>query len=306
MSRYHGILPVWKPAGFTSHDVVAKVRRIIGERRIGHTGTLDPQVEGVLPLCIGQATRTVEYLQEMPKQYEVVLRCGIATDTEDLMGKVIMETDVPPFTEHTINKIMHSFIGPIEQIPPMYSAVKMNGKRLYHLAREGITIQRPSRTVTIYNIQLINIRYDTVQPDIHFRVTCSKGTYIRTLCVDIGRKLGIPATMAKLVRTLSAGFTSASSFTFTQIEQAIADHSFCSLLIPIEKSLANMPKIEVIDQYVHYAVTGRPIPLEGLHPVPLMGERVRLYHKKGIFIGIFHMPTVQALLYPLKIFVSHL
>jgi tRNA pseudouridine55 synthase len=305
MSNYHGVLPVWKPEDWTSHDVVAKVRRLIWEKRIGHTGTLDPKVVGVLPLCIGKATRIVEYLQEMPKQYEATLRFGVSTDTEDLSGEVLERSDASHLTEEMIRETVQSFIGDIEQVPPMYSAVKVDGKRLYDLAREGKTVERKARQVTIHNIDLLDIQLGTSDPEVRFLVECSKGTYIRTLCVDIGRKLGVPSTMAKLIRTVSAGFVPSQCVTFDQIEQAIADGTFETMLLSVEDAISGMPRIEVSEKFAHYAVTGRSIPLHALQPKPLTNGTIRLYDEQGTFYGIFQVPQGQSVLRPVKVFLPN-
>lgn len=302
MSKYNGVLPVWKPGGWTSYDVVAKVRRLIYERRIGHAGTLDPKVVGVLPLCIGKATRLVEYLQEMPKQYEAVLQFGVSTDTEDLDGKVLKRKDASYLTMDKIREVVQSFVGEIEQTPPMYSAVKVNGKRLYDLAREGITVERKARKVTIHHIEILEMQLGSPEPEINFLVRCSKGTYIRTLCVDIGRKLDMPSTMAKLTRTLSAGFTPSQCVTFDQIERAVAKEAFQPMLFPIEEAISDMPKIEVSVQYVPYVVTGRLLPLHVLQPQPLTKGTVRLYDERGTFWGIFEVLLEQGVLRPVKVF----
>lgn len=305
MSNYHGVLPVWKPEDWTSHDVVAKVRRLIREKRIGHTGTLDPKVVGVLPLCIGRATRIVEYLQEMPKQYEAVLRFGVSTDTEDLSGEVLDRSDASHLTEEMIREAVHSFIGDIEQIPPMYSAVKVDGKRLYDLAREGKTVERKARQVTIHKIDLLDMQLGAAEPEIRFIVECSKGTYIRTLCVDIGRKLGVPSTMAKLTRTVSAGFVPSQCVTFEQIEQAVADGTFEEMLLSVEDAISDMPRIEISEKYAHYAITGRSIPLHALQPKPLTNGTIRLYDEQGTFYGIFQVPQGQSVLRPVKVFLPN-
>ena len=207
MSDLEGVLAVYKPAGFTSHDVVAKARRILGMKRIGHTGTLDPQVTGVLPLCLGKATRVVEYIQELPKEYVATLRLGLSSDTEDLTGTITESVDEVHVSEEEVLAVLTSFKGIISQVPPMYSAVKIDGKRLYELAREGKTVERKSREVEIYEIEMTDMTWNDNYPDITFRVLCSKGTYIRTLCVDIGRALGLPGVMVKLERTMSAGIS---------------------------------------------------------------------------------------------------
>ncbi|UHA73892.1 tRNA pseudouridine(55) synthase TruB [Paenibacillus sp. 481] len=302
MTELHGVLPVWKPTDWTSHDVVARVRRIVREKRIGHTGTLDPQVVGVLPLCIGKATRLVEYLQDLPKQYEAVLRLGIATDTEDLSGEVIARQDASSITEEQVRDVIAKFVGEIEQVPPMYSAVKVNGKRLYELAREGKTVERAARTVTIYDIDLLEFRLGGSEPEVRFRVSCSKGTYIRTLCVDIGRMLGVPSTMAQLIRTMSAQFTEQESLTLEQIEQAVANGTLAAHLVPVDKAIAHLPKLTVNNEYASYATQGKGISLRALQPMPLTNKLYRLYDEQGTFYGIFNVPEPNGALRPVKVF----
>ncbi|MDG0812466.1 tRNA pseudouridine(55) synthase TruB [Cohnella rhizosphaerae] len=232
-----GVLAVWKPAGWTSHDVVAKARRILGVKRIGHTGTLDPAVTGVLPICIGRATRMVEYLQELPKTYEATIRFGIATDTEDLTGEVLETRDAGELSEGAIKEAILSFAGDIMQVPPMVSALKVDGKRLYELAREGVTVERPARPVTIYDIRIVDIKTGVPQPEASFSVRCSKGTYIRTLCVDIGRKLGFPAAMAVLKRTESAGLAPGDSLTLEEMAELRERGALGSRLIQADSLL---------------------------------------------------------------------
>src|SRR5690606_6893481 len=214
-----GILAVWKPAGWTSHDVVAKLRRWTRMRRIGHAGTLDPQVTGVLPLCLGRATRVVEYMQELPKAYEAVMQFGIATDTEDLTGTVTETADASHVTEPMVREALRQLTGVIEQVPPMYSAVTVGGRKLYELAREGKVVERKPRRVTVHSLTLRFAELGGPQPRIGFAAVCSKGTYIRTLCVDIGRALGVPAAMESLTRTESAGIVQADCLTMEQIEE---------------------------------------------------------------------------------------
>lgn len=235
-----GILAVWKPEGWTSHDVVAKVRRVLKMKRIGHTGTLDPMVTGVLPLCLGRATRVVEYVQERPKSYEAVLQLGIATDTEDITGTVIARQSPISVTEEDVRHTLSQFIGEIDQVPPMYSAVKVDGKRLYELAREGKTVERKSRKVTIHQIDLIDTQLDLDLPQISFSVVCSKGTYIRTLCVDIGKALGVPATMAHLTRTMSGGITKESCLTLEQIEQLQQSGELSGHIISADEAVTHL------------------------------------------------------------------
>jgi tRNA pseudouridine55 synthase len=243
-----GILAVWKPEGWTSHDVVAKVRRILKMKRIGHAGTLDPMVTGVLPLCLGRATRVVEYVQERPKAYEAVLKLGIATDTEDMTGTIIERSASVAVTEADVHAVLARFSGAIEQVPPMYSAVKVDGKRLYELARDGKTVERKARTVTIHDIRLLAMKLDLEQPEITFAVECSKGTYIRTLCVDIGKALGVPATMATLTRTMSGGITKDSCLTLEDIERLQQAGELEQRLIPADQAITHLPQASVASE----------------------------------------------------------
>ena len=197
-----GVLVVRKEKGFTSHDVVAKLRGILHMKKIGHTGTLDPDAEGVLPVVLGKATRLVEMLTEKEKTYETVLHLGIETDTQDMTGQVLKELPVQ-VSEEKLKETVESFLGEQQQIPPMYSALKVNGKKLYELAREGKTVERKARPVTFSEIQIMEMDF----PLIKLSVTCSKGTYIRTLCHDIGQKLGCGGCMEELLRTRSGQFT---------------------------------------------------------------------------------------------------
>ncbi len=254
-----GVLPVWKPKGFTSHDVVAKVRGITRNKRIGHTGTLDPQVTGVLPLCIGRATRLVEYIQELPKEYEARMIIGLATDTEDMTGTVISEVDRADVSAERLSETLGSFTGDIEQVPPMYSAVKVDGKRLYELARQGEQVERKSRTVTIHEIELLEANLDKAHPEIRFRVCCSKGTYIRTLCTDIGKMLGYPAVMADLVRTSTGSITRRQCLTFERIEELQQSGKLQDELIPMDIAIRHLPRIQLTETQSVHALHGRKV-----------------------------------------------
>ena len=193
----HGIINVYKEKGFTSHDVVAKLRGIVGQKKIGHTGTLDPDATGVLPVCLGKATKLCDLLTDKNKTYEAVLLLGKTTDTQDITGEVLEEKSTEALTEEKVREAIEGFIGDYEQIPPMYSALKVNGKKLYELAREGKVIERKARPVKILDIQILEIDL----PKVRMEVSCSKGTYIRTLCHDIGEKLGCGGCMESLILT---------------------------------------------------------------------------------------------------------
>lgn len=240
-----GILPLWKPKGLTSHDCVFKIRKLFHTKKVGHTGTLDPDVEGVLPICIGQATKIVPFLTDTKKTYIAKLKLGQATDTEDATGRVIEEKEVVyrPNVQQ-IEEVLPSFLGKIEQVPPMYSAVKVNGKKLYEYARANETVERPIRHVYIY--ELMQLSEDEQQQDtISFKVICSKGTYIRTLCVDIGKALGYPAHMAELTREATGAFSKKNTVTFATIEEGVRNKKEADLLQPIEQGLLHLDCLRV-------------------------------------------------------------
>ncbi len=298
-------MAVWKPEGWTSHDVVAKVRRLLKMKRIGHTGTLDPMVTGVLPLCLGRATRVVEYVQERPKAYEAVLQLGVATDTEDLTGTIIEQQSVHSITEKAVREVLERFQGEIEQVPPMYSAVKVDGKRLYELAREGKTVERKSRKVTIHDIELLNAKLDQEKPTITFTVNCSKGTYIRTLCVDIGKALGVPAAMAHLTRTMSGGITKESCLTLDQIEQLQKDGNLEGHLIAADEAISHLERAVVPTSVGRLALLGQKISLTQGHmhgSDKHDGQLVRLYNEDHSFLGIFQIDTTAAIFRAVKVF----
>ena len=200
----NGVINIYKNTGMTSFDVVAMVRRVAKMKKVGHTGTLDPAASGVLPVCLGKATKIIDYIMENKKVYRVNLKLGMVTDTYDLEGEVLREEDASHITKDEILNCINSFVGTIDQVPPMYSALKQNGVRLYELARQGIEVHREARKITIYSIENIKIESnDNIQMD----VCCSKGTYIRSLCYDIGEKLNVGATMTALERIQNGTFT---------------------------------------------------------------------------------------------------
>ncbi|WP_183598716.1 tRNA pseudouridine(55) synthase TruB [Paenibacillus phyllosphaerae] len=300
-----GILAVWKPAGWTSHDVVAKVRRILKIKRIGHTGTLDPQVTGVLPLCIGRATRVVEYVQERPKSYEAVLQLGIATDTEDMTGTILEDQPGISVSEADIHKAMAAFVGEIDQVPPMFSAVRVDGKRLYELARDGQVVERKSRRVTIHDLKLISSDLNQPYPTLRFSVVCSKGTYIRTLCVDIGKALGVPASMKELIRTMSGGLTQEDCLTLEQIEELQRNGELEERLIPADEPLDYMPSGEVGEITAKNALQGKRILfryIKSAQPPEEIDALMRLYAEDGTFLGLFEPERETGTMKPVKVF----
>ncbi|WP_145046363.1 tRNA pseudouridine(55) synthase TruB [Paenibacillus xylanexedens] len=300
---FEGILAVYKPAGYTSHDVVAKLRRILKMKRIGHTGTLDPQVTGVLPLCLGRATRVVEYMQELPKEYVATLRLGLSTDTEDMTGEVIERSEeAVNVTEEQVRLALEKFQGTISQVPPMYSALKVDGKRLYELAREGKTVERKSREVTIYELEFTGIETHGDTTDISFRALCSKGTYIRTLCVDIGRELGYPSTMVQLERTMSAGISADRCLTIEEIEQRMAVNTITEAFIPVDEAIDFIPSHTVNDELAKGALQGQKLSARLLEPPVEQPGLLRLYTQDGTFLGIFERDELKATVRAVKVF----
>jgi len=228
----NGIINVYKEKGFTSHDVVAKLRGITKQKKIGHTGTLDPDAEGVLPVCFGNATKLCDMITDKTKEYEAVMLLGINTDTQDASGKVINESDLwQKLTGGQVTEAIMSFVGEYDQIPPMYSALKINGQKLYELARKGETVERKARRVTIDKIDIVDIKL----PRVTMRVSCSKGTYIRTLCNDIGEKLGCYACMEKLLRTKVGKFYVNESLKLSKIQELTDQGQINSVLISTEE-----------------------------------------------------------------------
>ena len=243
----NGILNVYKEAGWTSFDVVAKLRGILKTKKIGHGGTLDPSVTGVLPVAVGKSTRLLEYMEAAGKIYEGEVTIGFSTETEDADGEVVSKTPVErELTESEIDSVMKNFIGKIKQIPPMYSAVKINGKKLYEYARAGQTVDRPAREITIKSF----VRTSPVMTDeaaglvsFSFKVECSKGTYVRTLAVDLAKQLGYAGHMSKLQRTASNGLMIKDAVKLSEIEAAMEAGELSSLMYPAEYAVSDLPRV---------------------------------------------------------------
>lgn len=250
---YNGILPVYKERGLTSHDVVFKLRKILKTKKIGHTGTLDPEVSGVLPVCIGTATRVSDYVMDMGKSYNATITLGESTTTEDQTGEVIDKIDVQEnaININKVDAVLKQFEGIIEQVPPMYSSVKVNGKKLYEYARKGETVERPVRKVYIDSIaRTSELQFEDGKCHFNIEVKCGKGTYIRTLATDIGKQLGYPAHMSLLTRINSGGFDIKDSITLDQISQLHEQDTLQSHLFPLEYGLKSLPKIYVSDENI--------------------------------------------------------
>lgn len=249
MIKMNGLFNIYKPTGMTSHDVVAKMRKIMQTKTVGHTGTLDPNATGVLVVAVGNATKVIEYMESDDKIYKAELTLGVTTDTEDIWGNIIREYDLAGFNleNEKIYDVINSFIGKQIQIPPMYSALKVNGKKLYELAREGKEVERVGREIEIFSISDINRRENKIE----FTVHCSKGTYIRTLCKDIGEKLGCGAVMSKLERIKAGKFSVENSVALEELEAN--PERYC---IDIESVLEKFPVVELNENEAKMYVNG--------------------------------------------------
>ena len=280
-----GILNIRKEKGFTSHDVVAVVRRILHIRKVGHTGTLDPDAEGVLPICVGKATKLSDVIMDGTKSYRAMVRLGITTTTEDAAGEIIEEKPVD-FDTEKIQKVVLSMIGEQEQIPPMYSAIKVNGKKLYELAREGKTVERRPRMVQIFSARIRSVEI----PRVRMEIRCSKGTYIRTLCHDIGAELGCGGCMESLERTQSGAFSVQDSLTLDEVVQKRDQGKLAEIVWPVDRVLERYPRIVVSPQWESLARNGGALREQTVKceiKDPPDGSLVRLYGSDGQFIALY-------------------
>ena len=281
----NGIISIHKEKGYTSHDVVAKLRRIVGQKKIGHTGTLDPDATGVLPVCFGKATKLCDMLTDKNKTYETVLLLGQVTDTQDVSGQVLESRDITNVTEEQVRNIAATFVGDILQVPPMYSALKVNGKKLYELAREGIEVERKARPVTILEIEIKEINL----PRVTMKVSCSKGTYIRTLCHDIGQALGCGACMEQLVRTKVSRFELQESVTLARVEEYQNAGRIQELLTPIDAMFSAYEAVSLKEEFLPLVYNGNVFMPKHLgQPIALEdGKKVRVYNEKNQFLAIY-------------------
>lgn len=304
----NGVINVYKEAGFTSHDVVAKLRGIVKQKKIGHTGTLDPDAEGVLPVCLGNATKLCGLLTEKEKTYRAVLLLGQTTDTQDTSGRVLTEAPVTATGEQVREAIM-SFLGDYDQVPPMYSALKVNGKKLYELAREGKEVERQARRVRILDMEIHEIRL----PEVTFTVTCSSGTYIRTLCQDIGEKLGCGGCMKSLLRTKVDRFELADSHKLSELETMMHEGHIGEVLLPVDEVFAACPAVRIRQESDRLIQNGNPFGKEDI--AETTGERlpegtelerncVRVYNSEGDFRGLYRREQGGRRYKPEKMFLS--
>lgn len=292
-----GVIVIRKEKGFTSHDVVAKLRGILHMKKIGHTGTLDPDAEGVLPVALGKATRLVDMITDKEKTYEAVMRLGVITDTQDMSGTVLSQTTELSVTEEELCTVVSSFVGDYMQVPPMYSALKVNGKKLYELAREGKTVERKPRPVHFYEIEILDISF----PLVRFRVTCSKGTYIRTLCHDIGEKLGCGAAMESLLRTKVGRFTLDDAITLAQTEEAVQEGTIESKILGIEEILAEYPRVCCTKEGDRLLANGNPL-VQALVDAQEKKGWIRMCSSEGSFSGVYQWDEKRNRYFPVKMF----
>lgn len=298
---YHGILNVYKEKGYTSHDVVAKLRGICKQKKIGHTGTLDPDAVGVLPVCLGNATKVCDMLTDYDKEYIAGLRLGVVTDTQDSSGTVLKEREVKASVDEAV-KAIYSFRGDILQVPPMYSALKVGGKKLYELARQGQVVERVPRPVTIHEIEIL----EESMPEFTVRVVCSKGTYIRTLCHDIGEKLGCGGIMASLKRTRVGNFQIKQAFTLSELEALVRKDQLIEHLIPVDRLFDHLPSVTVKQGSLKALKNGNQLK-KTEYNWQTEGEpegQYRVYSHEGCFFGIYHYDRRKRLLCPVKMFLE--
>lgn len=275
----NGILNIFKPKGMSSFDVVRVVKKVAKTGKVGHTGTLDPEATGVLPVCIGRATKIIDYIMDSEKVYEVTFKLGIRTTTYDLEGEVLEERDTSNLRDEDILGVVKDFIGEYSQVPPMYSALKQNGVRLYELARKGIEVEREGRLIKIYNIEDVKIN----NPYVSMKVTCSKGTYIRSLCYDIGEKLGVFATMTELNRSKTSVFSQEKSININDLtEENIEDY-----IVTMEEALSKYEAIIVHGKYVKLLVNGVRVADNRFTKDKIINNRLyRVYDENNNFIGL--------------------
>lgn len=330
-NTYNGIINVYKESGFTSHDVVARLRGICKMKKIGHTGTLDPEAVGVLPVCFGSGTKLCDLLTDWDKEYIAVLRLGMTTDTQDMTGQVLSKCEpeqMETLTEERVRETVLSFQGSYDQIPPMYSALKVNGKKLYELARAGREVERSPRTVQIKEIEILG----TELPTVRMRIVCSKGTYIRTLCHDIGARLGCGGVMESLTRSRVGIFGIEEAMTLAELEQLRNENMISSVIVSPDAIFADCPAVIVNGTGCKMVQNGNRLGAAQIARIvqPVQerpacvqtdvrtvqagqsmdfaelteGEQVRVYDEDGKFYGIYGCQRTESVLKPVKMFLN--
>jgi len=298
----NGIINVYKEKGFTSFDVVAKMRGIFHQKKIGHTGTLDPDAEGVLPVCLGKATKVCDLLTDKDKEYKAVLLLGQETDTQDISGEILNKAEVT-VSEAEVKEGIMSFIGAYEQVPPMYSALKVNGQKLCDLARKGITVERKARMVTIHDIEILSINL----PEVEMRVSCSKGTYIRTLCDDIGKKLGCFGCMKSLLRTKVDQFELKDAYKLSELEQLVQlPNEQWAFIRSVDTVFQKYEMVTTVHEAQKLVENGNRIPQDFISDFSddKIQDKVRLYDANKRFIGLYTYLEESKEYKPIKLFMD--
>ncbi len=297
----HGIVIIHKEKGFTSHDVVAKLRGICGQKKIGHTGTLDPEATGVLPVCLGSGTKLCDMLTDKDKEYVTELLLGVETDTLDMTGTVLARHPVS-VSQEQVREAVLSFGGSYMQVPPMYSALKINGKKLYELAREGKEVERRAREVRIEEIEILQMQL----PVVRLRVVCSKGTYIRTLCADIGQKLGCGGVMESLVRTRVGKFSLEEALTLEQLQELKDQGRLAEAVAPVESVFGSCPVLHVRRDLEKLLDNGNPLTVEQTAEKERYapGRWVRVCWPDNRFAGIYVYDEGKRRYQPVKMFLE--
>jgi len=296
-----GILNVDKPAGMTSHDVVASIRRASKQHRVGHAGTLDPLATGVLLVCMGQATRVVEYLMSGRKTYQARIHLGVTTDTYDATGRVLSRASELSVSLAEIEEAVSSFVGQIEQVPPMYSAIKHQGRPLYELARQGIEVERKARIVQVYDFDITG----WAPPMLDAEITCSKGTYIRSLAHDLGGMLGCGAHLARLARTASGPFELADAVALRDLLDSLAGDTWQRHLLPMDMALYDYPAWTVAPETARRIRQGQQVASPGSPSNPEPGALCRAYSRQGEFIAVLRYDATRARWQPIKVFATN-
>ena len=304
-----GIIIVNKPAGFTSQDVVAKLRGICKMKRIGHTGTLDPDATGVLPVCLGKACRLCDMLTDRDKEYIAELLLGVETDTLDMSGQILREDKekAGKLTEDAVRTAIMSFVGEYDQTPPMYSAIKINGKKLYELAREGVEVERKKRRISIKELEITDMDIPTVG----FRVVCSKGTYIRSLCSDIGEKLECGGSLKSLIRSRSGEFTLKEAHTLEELQMLKDEERLSEVMLPTDYVFKDLPLVHIKEPSEKLINNGNPFSDRDISEEICEGEalglhnvkQLRVYRTDGSFAGIYGYDREKRKYMPIRLFI---
>ncbi len=294
-SSTSGVLVVNKAPGFTSFQVVAFLRRILRAPKVGHGGTLDPEAAGVLPILVNEATKLTPYLAEHTKEYVATVKLGVVTDTQDLTGTVLRVEPIPELTPIGIQEVLARFVGQTQQIPPMYSALHVGGKRLYQLARRGLEVPREPRPVMIHALTLEAIDL----PRFTVRVVCGKGTYVRALCADLGEAIGCGAALERLLRTRVGPYSLDAALPWAEVAQAGDGEALWTRLLPPDSAVSHLPAVQLAEEAVVAFLNGQSVPAP--KPVPTDGALVRLYAPSGMFLGLGRLIQAGSALKPERI-----